>query len=741
VQRALAFLVLVAGCDKLLGLQPPTVPPAPDAPPDAIPPGNWSAVAAGLRHTCAIEQGDGSLWCWGGNDFGVLGQAPTTFENDTPARIDGSKWIALSSAGTATCGIRDDHSLWCWGEDSNFQLGPSGTSIPPGMQVQIPGSWASISIHVDHACGLQMDQSLWCWGGNSHGQLGNGVTGGSYPTPAQIQGAWTMVSAGDEYTCGVQTDGSGWCWGLGVFSQLGNGLATSRVMPTLIAGGGTYRAIAAGTFSTCGLRTDGTIRCWGGNSHGQVGDLTTSDRAVPVAIGDDSTDWASITVGLLHACATRNDGSLWCWGDNSHGQLATPRQLALSSGPLAVDVPHVMFTAVSAGDFHTCALSSDGNLWCAGADARGQLADMPTHRVPVEVPGAPWSSPVAGKHDTCALDSQGLLECWGENGSSQLGDATTTPRMQPQKVDDAKSPTSVTLGDGSVCELRGGARWCWGDNQVSAFGDGGNTSSPLPEAIATSPAQWQRIKTSPGSSVEPLGDHSCGLDPSGTLYCWGDNAIHDSNPGINMPLLLAPSMVQTNVSDFDVGPGYTCMILSNILECWGRDDYGQVGNGNQPDQLTMVQINPLVTPVSLALGTIDACVLDATGTASCWGANLYGETGRGATGQAVTPAVIVNHTWRAIAVGESHACGIAMDRTLWCWGTDQDGQLGDGQQVQQTSPQQVGTDADWDAIASGLLHSCATKTDGRLFCWGDDSQGELGTGRAWRPTLAIVPAP
>lgn len=725
----LAVLCLAGGCDKLLGLAKVPPPVLPDAPPDALPPGNWAAVTAGFAHTCAIAASDGSLWCWGRNESGEIGIGSGRTEVDQPTRVDNAKWTAISGAANAIslCGLHDDQTLWCWGDNAWLQLGPNGPTGNAFTPVQVPGSWTQVSVGSDHVCAIATDTSLECWG-----QLLPAGTA----TPMSFGTGYKYAAAGTSASCAIKADDSLWCFGYNGSGEVGDGTTAPRNVPILIDPGTTYARVAVGLYFACGVRSDSHLRCWGTNDSGQLGDSTTSNHTLPEPVGDDDPGWQEIAVGAHTACATRTDGTLWCWGDNRHGQLASGRATALASAPRRVDVGFVDFTSVSVGALHACALSADHNLWCAGGDGYGQLGDQPSHRAPSQVAGT-WHAPVAGDFDTCALDASEALWCWGANPFSQLGDGTTSPRAEPEEVS-AASHASASIGNSMMCALRGDQLWCWGANVEGAFGDGTYGMSIIPEHVVSS-YSWTQVRVSSGSRDYPYPAHTCGIDSTKALSCWGDNSVAQVAPGAYASYV-GPWNVEPNVTAVGVGPTFTCALQANAVLCWGRNDHGELGDGTYTGRGMPMAVSLAITPVALSVGGTGACALDASGNAECWGNDMNGQLALGG-GDDVKSPMGIPKTWLSLALGDLHSCGIATDHTLWCWGDDARGQLGDGRDVMTAAPQQIGGDSDWSEVTSARLHSCATKSDGRLFCWGENSDGELGDGKGWRTTLAIVPAP
>ncbi|MCL2608853.1 MAG: hypothetical protein FWD94_02990, partial [Treponema sp.] len=183
-----------------------------------------AAVSAGANHSLAVRS-DGSLWSWGGNENGQLGNGSTGTNNAKPERVGtDTDWKRVSAGGGFSLAIRQDGSLWAWGNRANGRLG-TGSAVgtqPVPERVGSDGDWYSVSAGSDHVLAVKNDGSLWTWGGNGSGQLGNGSTG-DVSAPRAIQGTWKEASAGDGFSLAIRQDGGLWAWGNGENGRLGTG--------------------------------------------------------------------------------------------------------------------------------------------------------------------------------------------------------------------------------------------------------------------------------------------------------------------------------------------------------------------------------------------------------------------------------------------------------------------------------------------------------------------------------------
>jgi len=251
---------------------------------------DWKAAAAGTVHTVALKE-DGSLWAWGWNAVGQLGDGTTT-NRDTPARIGTeSSWKAVAAGWVHSVALKEDGSLWAWGSNDSGQLG-DGTNTDHNAPIRIgsDSDWKAIAASgLEHTVALKENGSLWAWGLNDSGQLGDGTnTDRNAPIRIGLDSGWKAVTAGWEHTVALKEDGSLWAWGRNIFGSLGDGTDTDRNAPVRIGTDSGWKAIAANSYQTFALKEDGSLWAWGYNESGRLGDGTNTDRYAPVRIGADS---------------------------------------------------------------------------------------------------------------------------------------------------------------------------------------------------------------------------------------------------------------------------------------------------------------------------------------------------------------------------------------------------------------------------------------------------------------------
>lgn len=333
----------------------------------------WASLAAGFNYSAALKT-EGSLWAWGANTGGQLGDGTTT-DRTIPARIGNSAaWEIISTGYFHSLALKRDGTLWVWGENENGQLG-DGMHIDQTIPEQIgtDTDWTSVDAGYFHSVALKTDGSLWAWGYNLKGQLGDGTTvDKSIPTRVGGDSDWVAVSGGAYHTVALKRNGSLWSWGYNSSGQLGDGTQEDKLTPVRVGVDTDWIAASAGFYHTVAVKRDGSLWAWGYNNSGQLGDGTHTSRTNPTMIGNDTT-WAAMSAGCHHTVALKVDGSLWAWGYNSSGQLGDGTTIDRLSPARIGDM--FDWLMIAAGAYHTLAVKRDGTSWGWGSNQSGQLGD------------------------------------------------------------------------------------------------------------------------------------------------------------------------------------------------------------------------------------------------------------------------------------------------------------------------------------------------------------------------------
>jgi alpha-tubulin suppressor-like RCC1 family protein len=357
-----------------------------------------------------------------------------------PSFRSGVASVPLSAGGDHTCLITEAGAIRCWGGNEFGQLG-NGTTGRASLLVEasgIPGGAVSVEAGVNHTCALDSEGGVWCWGDNDKGQLGDG-TAETRTAPVRVAGlevGAVMLAAGDSFTCALTDAGGVKCWGWNIRGQLGDGTFEDRPLPTDVSGLAVgVKAVAAGDEHACALLESGKVRCWGLGSEGQLGTGQRQVSNLPVEAAGGPPDVAEISAGGSYTCVVTVGGKVMCWGQMGSQWSGSDTLL-----PMEVRGFHDQPDSVEVGSHFTCALGAAGGVECWGSNSMGQLGDgtnRDSRNNPVEVAGLRDASIrlTAGAAHACALLQSGGLKCWGDNFFWQLGTKHPNSSSDPVGVD------------------------------------------------------------------------------------------------------------------------------------------------------------------------------------------------------------------------------------------------------------------------------------------------------------------
>jgi alpha-tubulin suppressor-like RCC1 family protein len=275
---------------------------------------NWKQVSGGGNHTAAIKT-DGTLWSWGLGTLGRLGNAVTTNRSTPVTTFAGeTNWKQVSSGVSHTAAIKTDGTLWIWGDNSSGLLGngiTTGNRSTPVTTFAGGNNWKQVSAGGAHTAAIKTDGTLWTWGGANFGQLGNNATTVTSTPVTTFAGGtnWKQVDCGYFHTLAIKTDGTLWAWGQGFQGQLGNNdFSDSRSTPvTTFAGGTNWKQVSCGNAFTSAIKTDGTLWTWGLGSYGRLGVNNTIQRDTPVTTSAGRTNWKQVDCGTQYMAALTYD--------------------------------------------------------------------------------------------------------------------------------------------------------------------------------------------------------------------------------------------------------------------------------------------------------------------------------------------------------------------------------------------------------------------------------------------------
>jgi alpha-tubulin suppressor-like RCC1 family protein len=335
-------------------------------------------INGGYNHTAAINN-DGTVWTWGNNDYGRLGDGTYTTRYSPIQVKDLTNIISIGTGSNYTVALKNDGTVWTWGYNGNGELGIGSYQSESNAPVQVRdlSNIVAIAAGSSHTVALKNDGTVWAWGSNGYGRLGDGTsTQRRYPVQVSNLTDVIAIAAGPEHTVAVKKDGTVWAWGYNYYGQLGNGTTNNSSVPVQVKNMSDVTAVSCGYYHTVALKSDGTVWAWGYGGHGQLGIGWQSTVDSPIQVQSIS-NIASIAAGHAHTVAVKNDGTVWTWGYNSSGQLGNgtnePNNVPIQLSNIS-DV-----TSVNAGSEYTMAIKSDGTTWSWGYNYYGQLGDLTTN--------------------------------------------------------------------------------------------------------------------------------------------------------------------------------------------------------------------------------------------------------------------------------------------------------------------------------------------------------------------------
>ena len=746
-------------------------------------------IDSGNQHTIALR-GDGTVWSWGVNTLGPLGNNTYT-DSVSPVQANGLTNVISVIAGHAySLALKSDGTVWAWGDNTNGELGigtgGAGVKSPVPVQVKGPGGSGfltdvvAIAANADYytntyssAFAIKSDGTVWAWGNNSFGQLGDG-TGAERWTPVQVKdpagtGYLTGIVAISSglHTMALKSDGTVWTWGFNDCGQFGNvAPSAGATLPIQVkdsAGTGHLTgivAIAAGRQHSMALHSDGTVWTWGLNADGQLGkgDLNgttvcsengSTAPAVPLPYHLGLTGVAAISAGYNKGMVIKNDGTVWAWGGNTNnnGQLGQNTTVG-SPNPVQVqDSAGTGFltgiTEISAKSYQGLALKSDGTAWGWGYNAHGELGTTGGNKLlPVAVSGIAGFSGyaaavAAGTDQTFALKRDGTVWGWGNNGDGRLGNGNSISSSTPVQATGASDVTAIATGvNHTVAVKSDGTVWGWGKNADGQLGYsiGSSTSAPA------------QVNGLSGITATAAGDgFSLALKSDGAVWAWGNNGRgqlgNNSTTSSSMPEPVrgvggAPGSSLSGIKAIAAGSSHTvALTYEGQLRTWGYNYNGQLGNGNTTTSLAPVSLSISSKITAVAAGDAYTVALASDGTVWAWGDNTYGQLGSG--GNTSTPRLVSGISdVTAIAVGFGHTVALKSDGTVWTWGNNGDWQL--GRSGSTSTPTPIYGLSNVTAIAAGANHTVVLLADSSIMVWGRNSSGQLGNGTTTAASTPVL---
>lgn len=371
---------------------------------------------------------------------------------------------------------------------------------------------------------------------------------------------FVRIAPGGLHTCGLSTNGGAYCWGRPLGGRLGVGTVVAtpedpQPRPAPVQGDHEFTVVTAGTRDSCGLSPIGRSFCWGMNFFGSLGNGDPSQGEQNVPVRTTAGSLVVLVTGGSHTCGvSAADGMAYCWGSNYSGEVGNGGDPVEVLDAVAV-VGGLTFTSLAAGTSHTCGVDDLGAAHCWGANRFGQIGIGETdglgdqHATPQPVTGGlAFASLTLGDDHSCGLLGDGTAYCWGLDGDGQLGSGGTTPGR-------------CTDGEGNETPCTASPQEVAGGLAFAALAAGGS--------------------------------HTCGITVSGDTYCWGLNDHGQLGVGLESDPVLEPRRIDSDLvfESLAGGAWHTCGIMAgDVAYCWGRNDYGQLGDGTLDDRSAPVRV-------------------------------------------------------------------------------------------------------------------------------------------------------
>jgi alpha-tubulin suppressor-like RCC1 family protein/chitodextrinase len=722
---------------------------------------NIVSISAGNQHglaitravpTTAIPNPPRVLRAWGRNESGQLGNNSTAVRNFAVAVIatpnTGLVNVLTADAGGAhSLAIKSDGTVWAWGANSSGQLGDNTLTLRkiPTRVITAPSvsfnafvsgydaSLVAVAAGHDHSLVLRADGTVWAWGANTFGQLGTGDNV-SRRMPVQVvglpQGSSVLaIAAGKGFSAVLLSDGTVRTWGRDDCGQLGNDLSTSNsnVPVTPLGLDSSVLSIAVGETHMLARRSDGSVWGWGSNYAGELGGLLPAGRQSVPRMVLGLSNVAIVAAGSGRSAAMRNDGSVIIWGNPAGAASGTAgADLGPAGSALGGSEPGYRSTRVQLLDVKSAAsiyaggdqgavIRANGRAYTFGHNASGQLGTGDRNPVvaPVRssVPPTPDVYAFGARHALALAD--GIIYAAGNNEFGQLGDGTNTSRLTPVALVLTGPVTISPILDvaagwnHSLLLRQDGTVWSWGNNASGQLGSSNQAHSNIPIQVKGPGNQGYLTGVIAIAAGET---HSMALKADGTVWSWGGNAFGQLGTGTTVSSLVPIQVARLPIGNAGAPPIVAIAAGANHslaltttgtglpsasrarVYAWGKGSFGQIGNGSTGAKVLKPYFITANNIIGIAAGANHSLARKADGSLLAWGRNHRGQLGNGYvaamaadTKAFATKPIVINNTpvlktagGKVIAAGFNSSYAIAGDNsgTVYAWGEASHQQLG-----------------------------------------------------------------
>jgi len=343
-----------------------------------MPLGSFRVNGIGKKLAPAFVPVVAELYSWGSNFGAATGLGTDSGNTLTPTQVgSANNWAQVSAGGSTTAAITTTGELWAWGDNSSGAVGvPSvGNQRNTPIQVGTATNWATVDGGNGHFLALTTTGELWAWGLNFNRQLGLGVNESSIGVPTRVGSAsdWAWIAAAGNASYAIKTNGELYSWGLSSFGGIGLGNTNQVNTPTRIGSASNWAKVFGADNHAFAIKTNGELWCWGLNTDGRTGLGINNSNATlsPTRVGS-ATNWAKVSTRFSHSLALTSTGELWAWGTNGNGQLGRGNTTTPQTSPLRIGSA-TNWQEIAAGNSHSLAINSAGELYAWGLNSNGQL--------------------------------------------------------------------------------------------------------------------------------------------------------------------------------------------------------------------------------------------------------------------------------------------------------------------------------------------------------------------------------
>jgi RHS repeat-associated protein len=756
-------------------------------------------ISCGSSHSLALKS-DGSLWAWGYNGNGQLGIDSKT-NCSVPTEITALNHdVKIVEAGAHfSFAIKNDGSVWAWGCNQNGQLG-NGTNISQSSPVPVTNLNDVIDIKAGnyHSLALRSDGTVWSWGNNSSGELGNGTTtSSSVPEKITRLNNIVAIACGSNHSLAIQADGSIFTWGKNNYGQIGNGTTINQLTPVQIKAPDDINyldlvslaislpeSLTEGTGSIENIATVTIEHACSKDTQIFLSSNDTSEISVPSCV-TIAAGYTSVSFTITVEDDSLLDGSQKV-EISALNQKYTARQtmtvsdnetaeLTLNIPESATENDHMLSGSITVsqvvGDDLTIDLFSSDTTELtvtssvtiqAGADTAffnifiiddNEIDSTTSTSITATVAG--WTSASESIRisdnenrnisliipDTLIEGSQDIANT-GKIVLSGFYASDITINLVAEDPTELSAASTVIIPAGQteiVFDLIIPEDGLFDGNQSASI-TASSDDSWVSDTRHVTVFDADGVHVSPG--ITAGSDHSLAWDDAGNVWGWGNNyygTVGDHTNSNQARAVLLSNI--NNIISVDGGYQHTLGLrVDGSVWSWGYNYYGQLGNGTTDNKNYPIRVNKLNNVIAVAAGAYHSLALMGDGSVWAWGRNNYGQLGIESTTDQHEPIQVEGvSNIIAIACGNHHSVALKANGTVWTWGYNHYGQLGDGNNTDRNIPSQISTIDDIQSIVCGAHHSLALNNEGNLWAWGANSNGQLGDGtKTNRNTPVIV---